>query len=119
MELELWRKVAFSWEKHLGATKLLEPNSPSWGHARGNRGAARMGKVGQEWAGDACAPTLSMPMANAWNWVTFKVPSNRTAMILSLFALIKGFVTFLFKVLTFPMRYTIAFQNNQQYQHLY
>lgn len=32
--------------------------------------------MGQEWAGDACAPTLSMHMANAWNWMTFKVPSN-------------------------------------------
>lgn len=76
MELELWREVAFSWEKHLGAAKLLGPNSPSWSRASGNRGAARMGKVGQEWAGDACAPTLTMPMANAWNWVTFKVPST-------------------------------------------
>lgn len=35
-----------------------------------------MGKVGQEQAGDACAPILSMPMANARNWVTFQVLST-------------------------------------------
>lgn len=35
-----------------------------------------MGKVGQEQAGDACTPTLSMPMANARNWVTFQVLST-------------------------------------------
>lgn len=74
--LELWREVAFSWEKHLSAAELLGPNSPPWGHASGNTAPTRMGKVGKEQAGEACLPTLGMPMASAWNWMTFKVPSS-------------------------------------------
>lgn len=74
--LELWREVAFLWEKHLGAAELLGSNSAPWGHASGNTAAARMGKVEKEQAGDACLPAMGMPMAKGWNWMTFKVPSN-------------------------------------------